>query len=368
MQKPVASLAGEMIRHFRLDGTPVRIQPFGTGHINDTFLVVTDTAHRYVLQRISSVAFSHPDELMNNAVLVTAHLRESIIRRGGDPARETLTFLPATDGAYFVRDEGGCVWRVSLCIDNAISYDLPDSEQIFQEAGRAFGAFQAALMDFPPEKLCETIPHFHDTTRRLNALRTTAAADRVQRAASVQEEIDFAFARAGRTGELVDKLADGHLPLRVTHNDTKLNNVLMDKTTGRGMCVLDLDTVMPGLSAYDFGDAIRFGTNTALEDEADLTRVHFSLPMYRAWCRGYLSQVGSVMSREELASLPVGAWMMTYEVGIRFLTDYLDGDRYFHTAYPEHNLVRARNQFALLKDMEANEAAMADALNCWKEE
>lgn len=368
MPKPDSATARALALQFRLEGRLLDVRPYGTGHINDTFLLTTDAPCTYVLQRLSPVAFHRPEQVMDNLTRVTDHLRRSILARGGNPLRETLTPVPTAGGEPYRLDGDGCCWRVFLNVEDTVSYQLPESEDIFREAGRAFGAFQTALMDYPPETLHETIPHFHDTPRRVQALRQAAAADRVGRAAQVQPELDFALARSSRSGALVDGLAAGRLPLRVTHNDTKLNNVLLDKATGRGLCVIDLDTVMPGLSAYDFGDAIRFGASTAEEDEADLSRVHFSLPMYRAWCDGYLGEAGAAMTDAELDSLPVGAWMMTYEVGVRFLTDYLDGDRYFHTAYAEHNLVRARNQFALLADMEAHEQAMADALKPWKKE
>ena len=365
MQQPDIAFARAMAQHFRLEGRLTEVRPYGTGHINDTFLAVTDAPRAYILQRLSPVAFRHPEQVMENVVRVTDHLRARIAGRGGDPQRETLTPVPTLAGKPYLLDDDGCCWRVFLNVEDTVSYQLPDSEAVFREAGRAFGAFQTALMDYPPQTLHETIPHFHDTVRRVEALRQAVAADRVGRAASVGAEIDFALARAGRAGELLLGLREGRLPLRVTHNDTKLDNVLMDRATGRGLCVIDLDTVMPGLSAYDFGDAIRFGANTAVEDEADLSRVHFSMPMYRAWCEGYLSEAGAAMGEAERDSLPLGAWMMTYEVGVRFLTDYLDGDRYFHTAYAEHNLVRARNQFALLNDMEAHRDAMAAAVRQW---
>lgn len=346
---------------FQMDGTLQSVTPFGTGHINDTFRAATDRSD-YVLQRISPVAFHDPEAVMHNIVAVLTHLRGKVLARGGDPERETLTLIPTTDGANWLNDSEGGIWRMYRLIHGAKSYVLPETEAIFTEAGRAFGSFAAQLGDFPADQLDETIPHFHDTPRRLEAFRAAVRADRLGRASEVEDLIRFVENRAGRASALMDQLAGGVLPLRVTHNDTKLDNVMMDEKTDRSLCVIDLDTVMPGLTAYDFGDAIRFGANTAVEDERDLTKVRFSLDMYRAWCRGYLAAVGDAMNEAEKRSLPLGAWMMTFECGTRFLTDYLDGDRYFHIAMPDHNRVRAANQFALLRDMERYENEMLDAV------
>ena len=345
-----------VLRRFGLTAaeTPER---YGCGHINDTFLAHVG-GKAYVLQRLSPAAFHAPEKVMENIAGVTARLRESILRRGGNPERETLTLLPADDGRLFIKDADGSTWRLTLYIDGARVYQQAENETVFREAGRAFGGFLRDLADYPAETLHETIPHFHDTPSRVEALREAVRKDAAGRLAQVGPEVEFALARAPRAGELTDALARGELPLRVTHNDTKLNNVLLDAETGRALCVLDLDTVMPGLCAYDFGDAIRFGANTASEDEAELDKVHFSLPMYKAYLSGYVSAADGMLTAAEVASLPVGAWMMTYECGTRFLTDFLNGDTYFHTAYPTHNLVRARNQFALLQDMERQADAM----------
>lgn len=362
MRKPENACLEDMVGHFCLRGTVESVTPYGSGHINDTFLVTAregGDVHEYVLQRLSPVAFREPEKVMDNVSRVTAYLREGIARRGGVPERETLTLIPVKEGRYHVYDASGACWRMYLNIAGTKTWQLPESEDIFREAGRAFGAFQTALLDYPADTLHETIPHFHDTPARVEALREALRRDAAGRAAGARDAVDFALARAERAGELVDQLRTGRLPLRVTHNDTKLNNVLMDEGSGRALCVIDLDTVMPGLSAYDFGDAIRFGANTADEDEADLDKVRFSVPMYRAYCEGYLSQAGKTLEQAELASLATGAWMMTYECGCRFLTDHLDGDRYFHVAYPGHNLIRAKNQFALLKDMEKHRDEMA---------
>lgn len=370
MCQSLAEQAKHVLSLYDLEGEIVSFAPYGDGHINDTYRVTTrrdGCECHYILQHLSPVAFHEPEQVMDNVSCVTAYLKESIARRGGDPDRETLDIIPLRDGKAYLLTDNGC-WRMYRFITDSVTYQLPDSTDIFREAGRAFGMFLRDLGDYPASTLHETIPHFHDTVRRVTALEAAVSGDAAGRAAQVTEEIAFVRERAAKAGRLVNALADHTLPLRVTHNDTKLNNVLMDRATRKALCVIDLDTVMPGLCAYDFGDAIRFGANTAAEDEADLSLVHFSLPMFRAYCEGYLGEAGHMMTREEILSLPVGAWMMTYECGVRFLTDYLNGDVYFHTAYLEHNLVRARDQFALLKDMEKQAEAMDSIVREWIKE
>ncbi len=362
--------AAEVLQYFDLYGEVLSVERYGCGHINDTFQVTTrkrtsDHEHRYILQRLSPAAFHEPEKVMENIANVTAYLKKIILQRGDDPDRETLILIPAKDGKDYILDSDGRCWRMYLFIEDSVTYQQAESEDVFRESGKAFGAFQRDLADYPAATLHETIPNFHHTVSRFCALEEAIARDAAGRAKDVQEEIAFALARKARTSVLLDALDKGELPLRVTHNDTKLNNVLMDEKTGKAMCVVDLDTVMPGLCAYDFGDAIRFGANTAAEDETDLDKIHFSMDMFRAYCEGYLGEVGGMLTKNEIRTLPMGAWMMTYEVGIRFLTDYLNGDVYFHVAYPEHNLVRARDQFALLKDMERQEADMQSVVEQW---
>ena len=330
--------------------------PFGGGHINDTYLFspAGEKGVRYVLQRINRSAFPRPEDVMDNMLRVTEHLRRQIVLRGGDPQRETLRLLRTRDGAFFAVDRNGDCWRSYSFVSDSVSYDRSGDEAVFRESGRAFGRFLAMLDGFDASSLHETIERFHDTPRRFAALRDAIRRDAAGRAQGVSDLTGLALSYEPFASTLVDALADGRLTLRVTHNDTKLNNVLLDERTGRALCVIDLDTVMPGLCAYDFGDAIRYGASTAAEDEPDLSRVRLSLPLYRAYAEGYLAEAGSLLSRQELLSLPVGAKMMTLETGVRFLTDYLNGDVYFKTAYPEHNLVRARTQFALLSDMDAH--------------
>ena len=329
---------------------------FGDGHINDTYRFTTVDDHgapvKLVLQRINRAAFPRPDQVMSNMLRVTSYLRQRIAEEGRDPLRETIALVSTIEGRWFVLDEMGDVWRAYRFVDDAISYNQTTDPHVFRMAGEAFGQFQRMLGSFDASALYETIPNFHHTPKRIEALLRAVQEDRAGRAAEVQQELQFVLAHEAFSHVLVDAQARGELPLRVTHNDTKLNNVLIDAKTGRGLCVIDLDTVMPGLSAYDFGDAIRFGANTAVEDEPDLELVRLSLPMYRAYAEGYLDAVGDTLTEAELRSLPDGARMMTLECGVRFLTDYLNGDVYFRVAYPKHNLVRARSQLTLLRDMD----------------
>ena len=344
--------ARAMLPLFDIPFTDCEITQHGNGHINDTFLLTPAGGKPVILQRVSPVAFHHPEYVMSNMLSVTRTLRTVIEQRGGDPDREALTVIPLKSGESFAVSKDGSAWRMTAFIDHTVSRDLPDSPEMFGESGHAFGRFQHDLSDFPADTLYETIPHFHDTPSRLNAFREAVEKDVCSRLSGCQELVDLYLARAGRAGLLTDALARGEIPLRVTHNDTKLNNVLLDAESFKALCVIDLDTVMPGLSAYDFGDAIRFGASTAVEDETDPEKIHFSFPMFSAFAQGYLAETGSLFTPAEVDSLAVGAWMMTYECGMRFLTDYLSGDVYFHVAHDRHNLDRAWNQMMLLQDME----------------
>ena len=330
-------------------GTP---KPFGGGHINDTFLLKREDGYRFVLQRINKNVFPNPPQVMENIQRVTHHLRKRIRAVGGDPERETLRILKNADGEMFCIDRNGDYWRAYTFVGNSMSYDQVESADIFRESGRAFGRFMSMLDDFDAASLHETIARFHDTPKRFRDFHAAVDGNASGRADNVRDLIEVALSYESFGSTLMDQLAAGDLPLRVTHNDTKLNNVLIDTDTGCAVCVVDLDTVMPGLCAYDFGDAIRFGASTAAEDEQDLSKVHFDMDLYRAYAEGYLSEVAQALSANEVDSLAVGAKMMTLENGIRFLGDYINGDVYFKTAYPEHNLVRARTQFKLLAEMD----------------
>ena len=330
---------------FRLDGTPVKCQVFGHGHINHTLKVTTDTGAEYVLQRINTYVFKEPVRLMENVSAVADFLR----RRVEDP-RHALHFLLTHDGKYYHVDDEGQYWR---CYDfvGGFCLDAPESDEDFYQSAIAIGRFQTLLSDFPAETLYETIPEFHNTVDRYRQFKESVAADAAGRAAGVKADIDFLLEREDLACTLQNMRQDGLLPLRVTHNDTKLNNVLLDRVTRKALCVLDLDTVMPGLSLYDFGDSIRFGAATAAEDEQDLSKMELDLHLFEVYTRGYL-EAANALTDTEIAMLPRGALAVTLELATRFLKDYLDGDLYFKTTYPEHNLVRARTQMKLARDMQ----------------
>ena len=334
---------------------------YGSGHINETFCVHTQPGEgpcrRFILQRISTVAFHDPERLMANIVNVTTYLRREIAQAGGDPDRETLSVWPTRNGKSYFTDEEGEVWRVYPFVEGTVSLQAAQTPQLFAASGRAFGRFQRMLRDYPADTLYETIPHFHDTQRRLEALQRAAQADPMGRRVQVGRELEFALNREEDCSVTLRAQREGRLPLRVTHNDTKLNNVLFDQETGQGVCVIDLDTVMPGLSINDFGDSIRFGANHNAEDEPDQSKVHFDLSLFEAYTQAFLEGTAGALTQAELDYLPWGAKLMTLECGIRFLTDYLEGDRYFHTQRPGQNLDRCRTQFKLVADMEA----------CWGE-
>ena len=296
---------------------------------------------------------------MENIVGVTGYLRNIVIERGGDPERECLRVFFTKDGKPYFRTENGECWRCYNFITGAHACQSIDDPKTFFNAAKAFGTFQCLLADYPSSTLHETIPNFHNTRSRFADFKKAVGDDLKGRAAGVQEEIDFVLSREGDTGILVDMLSNGELPLRVTHNDTKLNNILIDRDTREGICVIDLDTTMPGLSINDFGDSIRFGANHCLEDEQDLSKVNFDIQLYEVFTRSFLEGARGSLTPAELEYLPWGARLMTLECGLRFLTDYLDGDHYFHVSHPQQNLDRARTQMKLVKDMEEQFDAMA---------
>ena len=358
--KPVTQeLLRQAAAAFAFDRPAGEAERFGAGHINDTFAVwAADRSKRWILQRINTDTFTDPAGLMENVTGVTAYLRRQIIERGGDPDRETLNVIPTLDGkAYYTDTEGGA-WRAYIFVEGTVCLQKVENERDFYTAAETFGNFQNQLAGYPAATLHETIARFHDTPNRYANFEKALAADIMGRAKDVGPEIAFIRAREADCRVLVDQLAAGVLPLRVTHNDTKLNNVLIDQETGKGICVIDLDTVMPGLSAYDFGDSIRFGANDCAEDEPDQSKVHFSLHLYKVFAEGYLAAAGSAMTEAERRSLPWGAKLMTLECGIRFLTDYLEGDHYFKISRPDQNLDRARTQFTLVQGMEREFDAM----------
>lgn len=330
----------------------------GSGHINDTYLVVVqsdgeETTRKVIIQRINTKVFTRPLELMENIEGVTGHLRRKIQSLGGDPNRESLTLIPCKDGkTYHIASDGG-YWRCYLFVDDTDCYDLVDSPETFYESGVSFGTFQSLLADFPAEKLHESIPNFHNTKKRYEAFVKAVEEDVKDRAKTCEEEIRFYLDRKATADFFVDLIEKNEIPIRVTHNDTKLNNILFDKKTRKGLCIVDLDTIMPGLTAYDFGDSIRFGASTGVEDEKDLSKISCSMDLYRIYTKGFLEKCKDQLTKTEIDTLPMGAMVMTYECGMRFLTDYLQGDVYFKIARPEHNLDRARTQMKLVADMEA---------------
>lgn len=346
----------EAVAQYVLDGEIVSCEPFGSGHINDTFRITCNLADggikHYILQRMNKEVFTKPLELMENVVNVTSYLRKIIIEKGGDPERETLNIIPTKDGGHYYKDSIGEYWRVYTFIEDAFSYDAVEKPEDFYESAVAFGNFQSLLADYPADTLHETIEGFHDTKKRFARFKEVVAADVCGRAASVQKEIQFVLDHEETANVLGDLLAKGELPLRVTHNDTKLNNIMIDKTTGKGLCVIDLDTVMPGLAVNDFGDSIRFGASTAAEDEPDLDKVSCSMDLFDLYTKGFIEGCKGSLTPKEIEMLPMGAKVMTFECGMRFLTDYLEGDVYFKIHREGHNLDRCRTQFKLVSDME----------------
>lgn len=357
---PRAAEFAAIAERFALYGRFVSATPHGSGHINDTFAVVMDQAGvrvRYVFQRIATRIFRDVDGLMDNIRRVTAHAAR-VDAASGD-SRGSLTLVPARDGGAYVRDDQGAPWRCYLFIEGARTYDLVETPAQAFEAARAFGRFQRLLANLPGGRLTETIPNFHHTPTRFANLATAVTNDSAKRVASVRADIEFAFEREPITRVLQALKAQGRIPERVTHNDTKFNNVMLDDATGRAVCVIDLDTVMPGLALDDFGDMVRSATNSATEDETDLSRVAMRLPVYERLVAGYLAGTGDMLNEVERTHLAFAGKLITFEIGVRFLTDYLEGDTYFKIKRPTHNLDRARNQFALVRSIERQEREMA---------
>ena len=337
----------QILNAFKLDAPVASCERYGSGHVNETYLVVSESGRRYILQKISTRAFHDVPALMQNIISVTQFLKEKT-----DDPRGVLTLVPTTDDHFFLTHEDGSYWRLYDFVEDAVCLQAPETPEDFYQSALAFGNFQQMLTDFPAETLSETIPMFHNTANRFKLFREKLAEDPMGRAASVKEEIEFALAHEAEASTLVDLQASGQLPTRVTHNDTKLNNVMLDATSKKALCVIDLDTIMPGLSLYDFGDSIRFGAATAAEDETDLSKVEMSLDLFRTYATGFLSACPGLTDLEKKL-MPLGAKMMTLECGVRFLTDYLDGDHYFKVHRENHNLDRCRTQFKLVADMEA---------------
>ncbi len=333
-------------------GAAVSCERYGNGHINDTFLTVSETGKRYIFQRINHTVFPHPDEVMENITAVSEHIRRKVAAEGGDAQRASLVVVPTDLGKSFYKDSIGSYWRMYEFTEGTVAKDRVDSIKTFTDCAEAFGRFQGYLSDFDASVLHEAIANFHNTPVRYENLMRAIEKDPLGRVAQVQAEIAFVKERAEFVWTLERAREAGELPLRVTHNDTKLNNILFDAQSGVPVCVIDLDTVMPGYSVNDFGDSIRFGANTAAEDETDLSKVSLDVALYRAYAEGFLRGCNGKLTDTEVALLPIGARMMTLECGMRFLTDYIEGDTYFRISRPSHNLDRCRCQFALVADME----------------
>ena len=347
----------QVLSHYQLDSRVTECIAYGHGHINKTFLVTTLSGCRYILQRINNKVFKNVEALMGNIDAVTEHL----MKQATDP-RQVLQLAKTDRGQSHLVHTDGTYWRMFHYVEGSLCLQAPETPKDFYESAIAFGRFQQMLKDFPAHTLVETIPNFHNTADRYRIFRETLAKDPQGRAKQVAEEIAFALAHEEEAGTLVNLLAEGKLPLRVTHNDTKLNNVMLDAATRTALCVIDLDTVMPGLSLYDFGDSIRFGAATAAEDEKDLSKVQMSLELFETYTKGFLTACPG-LTKLEKELLPMGAKLMTLECGVRFLTDYLDGDNYFSTSYPGQNLDRCRTQFKLVADMEAKWQQMQEIVS-----
>ncbi|MEG0722540.1 MAG: aminoglycoside phosphotransferase family protein [Lachnospiraceae bacterium] len=356
MEKLKTGQLDEAIGQFQFEGILVDDKPYGSGHINDTFLLQFKIAEmgtiRVILQRMNKSIFTKPVELMENILGVTSYLREQIIKRGGDPERETLNVIRTVDEKPYYLDSEGDYWRSYKFIEGATCYDQVENPDDFYQSAVAFGNFQCLLADYPAHTLHETIKGFHDTKARFKVFQAAVAKDEFHRAASVKKEIAFVLAHEEVANIFSDLQAAGEIPLRVTHNDTKLNNIMIDDKTGKGICAIDLDTVMPGLAMNDFGDSIRFGASTATEDERDLDKVSCDMELFELYTKGYIEGCAGRLTNKEIELMPMGAKVMTFECGMRFLTDYLEGDHYFKIHRENQNLDRCRTQFTLVADME----------------
>ncbi len=366
MGKSIQRLKDEAIANFRYDGVLIDEKPYGSGHINDTFLLTFDISGmgtlRVILQRMNNSIFKEPEQLMENVLGVTSYLRKIIIENGGDPERETLNVIrTVANRPYFIDSEGG-YWRSYKFIEGATCYDQVETPEDFYQSAVSFGNFQRLLADYPAETLHETIKGFHDTKARFATFKKAVEEDVCGRAASVQKEIQFVLDHEDVANVFGDMLENGELPLRVTHNDTKLNNIMIDDKTRKGICVIDLDTVMPGLAMNDFGDSIRFGASTAAEDEQDLSKVSCDMDLFDIYAKGFIEGCGGKLTDKEIELLPMGAKVMTFECGMRFLTDYLEGDHYFKIHREGQNLDRCRTQFKLVEDMEAKWDTMQEII------
>lgn len=356
MHEKSLEIAVEVLKSMKFDGDVINVKSFGSGIINDTFLVTCKNnkgnENKYILQKINSSIFKNVEKLMENYCGVCDYLKKIVSENGGDVERETITVVPTNSGKSYLKDSLDNYWRAIKFISDTVTYDVAESAEDFYKVGKAFGEFQNKLAGYNAENLYESIPNFHNTKERFKTFLLAIENNKARRLESVRSEVDFILEREKDTSILLDLYENGELPLRVTHNDTKISNILMDANTKNGICIIDLDTIMPGLSLYDFGDAIRSGATHALEDEKDLDKVYVDLEFFEAFTKGFLEGTNSSLTEKEIEMLPMGAKVITLEQAIRFLTDYLDGDVYYKTSYSNQNLDRTRTQLKLVKDIE----------------
>lgn len=359
----------DISRQFYIYGDLLHAEPCKIGHINETYIATYHQGGvqvRYVHQKINTNVFKDPDAVMNNIMRVTTHQRRKLLESGArDASRRSMTVVPTREGKYYHRNGGGECWRTLVFVEGVRTFEAVESPHQAYEAGKAFGGFQNLLVDLPGGRLSETIPHFHDTRRRFDTLLAAIKEDKFNRAVEARKEISFVLRQEKYVDTILQGLAKKKIPERVTHNDTKFNNVMLDVITHRAMCVVDLDTVMPGSALYDFGDMVRTTTSPTLEDELDLSKVQMQMPMFRELARGYIEAAGAFLTKSERALIAFSGKLITLTIGIRFLTDYLVGDTYFRVHRPHHNLDRARTQFKLVESIARQEAAMqkyADSL------
>lgn len=341
-------------KQFSIEGKLLAYDDFGNGHINETFVLIYEengVIKRYILQKLNNMVFPNIDELMENIVNVTEFLQNKYIAMNEDSMHKCINIIKTSKGKNFYTDDRGNMWRLMFMIEGTVSYELAIDNSVFEKTGKAFGEFISLLDDYPVDTLNEIIPNFHNTKSRFEDLRVAIKSNKVKRKKSCKNEINYVYENVSICSIIVDKLNDGTIPTRVTHNDTKINNILMDAQTGDAVCVVDLDTIMPGSLLYDFGDGIRSGCNTAYEDEKDVSLVDFDIEKFEYFSRGFIAGLDGHISQTEKELLHMAGIIITFECGIRFLTDYLNGDKYFKTSYPEHNLVRSRTQFMLVSKM-----------------
>ncbi len=352
----------EISKKFQIYGEILHAETLKIGHINETYTATYDQGGmrvRYIHQKINRNVFKNPIAVMRNVMRVTTHIRKKLeLANARDVTRRSLIVIPTRDGKSFYQNGANEVWRTFVFVEGVETYESAQSPPQAYQAGRAFGKFQSLLVDLPGERLHETIPNFHNTRKRFIALQQAIASDRCNRAKEARAEIEFALKHEPIVDVILNAMAKNKIPERITHNDTKFNNVMMDVLTGEAMCIVDLDTVMPGCALYDFGDMVRTTTSPTLEDEPDLSKVKMQMPMFKKLAEGYLSTASSFLSKNEKAHIAFSGKLITFEIGVRFLTDYLSGDTYFRIHRPTHNLDRCRTQFKLVDSIERNETAM----------